>query len=330
MSPVFDLPHIFIVFQPGAGGNFVAGIISKLFNSDSSELHIANNGSSHTTIDRKIAGTDYLSFGTLFDDQLRFPSQEKRLAYYLKNIEKLEITTPQVIWSHDFTNIPLYQKFFPNSKTLVITQNSNLEKLVAIFMNVTKNLVDPTHTPPFPPEQWIHVNKHLDYILETGLSTVGDRCKYIVKNKFDISYQNIVKFVHIKQMLKVYGVLHLVDNTFSETKDLTNVVSFWTPGDSTTLEHTGINYDSYINKNCKQLPYSYLIEGRCDLLIDAIEYLVTDLNANKCAFIKMQFTKYRDAQDQLMLTNPYEYYSDLEKLSDRDLRAFLKDSNAKM
>lgn len=320
MNCVFELPHIFIVFQPGTGGNFIAGLLHKLINSDSSELHISNNGSSHTTIDRKVAGTDYMSFGTVYEDQLYFSSPEKRLTYYLENIEKLDgvITTPQVIWSHDFTNIPLYQNFFPNSKVLVITQNSNMEKLVAVCMNVVKNLMDPDHTAPFPPKQWENINKHLDFLLELGIrSIVGERSKDIVKNKFASANHNIVKFIRIRQMLGYYGLLHLVDKNFPPTRDVANNVLFRTSFDEFVKNMNappykiGLSYDSYINNECIQLPYSYLIEGRANLLVDAVGLLVEHLTDTERVDIAVKFNKYRDMQDQLLLTDPVEYYNRL-------------------
>lgn len=320
MNCVFELPHIFIVFQPGTGGNFIAGLISKLINSDSTELHISDNGSSHTVIDRKVAGTDYLSFGTVFDDQTFFPSQEQRLSYYLENIEKLDgvITTPQVVWSHDFTNIPLYQNFFPNSKVLVITQNSNIEKLVAVCMNVVKNLMDPDHVAPFPPKQWEKIVKQMDFLLELGLrNKVGERARDIVQNKFNNANHDIIKFIRLRQMLGYYGLLHLVDKNFPPTRDVANTVLFRTPWEEFVKNmnsppyRIGLPYDSYINNECIQLPYSYLIEGRANLLVDAIESLVNHLTNAERVDIAVKFNKYRDMQDQLLLADPVEYYNSL-------------------
>lgn len=322
MTCVFELPHVFIVFQPGTGGNFLAGLISKLINSNQSELHISNNGSSHTTIDRKVAGTDYMSFGTVFDDQLSFDSPEKRLTYYLENIKQLdgEITTPQVIWSHDFTNIPLYKNFFPNSKILVITQTSDIEKLVAVFMNVVKNWMDPHHIAPFPPKQWENIRKAVDFALERSLRPiVGERSKEIVENKFTEANFNLVKFIRIRNLLWYFGLLHLVDKNSPPTRDVTNVVLFRTPFEefiknmNGDLYKTGLPYESYITQDCVLLPYSYLIEGRANLLVDAIESTVGKLTDLQRIYIAVQFNKYRDMQDQTILTDPYKYFSDLKQ-----------------
>ena len=323
MNCVFELPHIFIVFQPGTGGNFIAGLLSKLINSDPSELYISNNGSSHTTIDRKVAGTDYMSFGTVFDDQTYFASPEKRLSYYLEKIEELdgEITTPQVIWSHDFSNIPLYKNFFPNSKILVITQNTDIEKLVAVCMNVVKNLMDPNHIAPFPPKQWENIVKQTDFLLGLGLrNIVGERSKDIMLNKFDDANHNIIKFIRLRQMLGYFGLLHLVDKKFPPTRDVANTVLFRTPWEEFIKNMNGppykigLPYESYLTSDCIQLPYSYLIEGRANLLIDAVGKLVDHLTDAERISIAVQFNKYRDMQDQTMLTDPCKYYQDLERV----------------
>lgn len=322
MNRVFELPHIFIVFQPGTSGNFVAGLLSKLINVDSSGLHISNNGSSHTLIERKVAGTDYLSFGTVFDDQTEFASPEQRISYYLENIEKLEgvITTPQVIWSHDFTNISLYQNFFPNAKVLVITQNSNIEKLVAVCMNITKNLMDPDHVAPFPLRQWNDIIRQTDFLLEIGLRRmVGERGKDIMQNKFADANHNIIKFVRLRQMLGYFGLLHLVDKRFPPNRDVSNNVLFRTPWEEFVKNMNGmpykigLPYESYITSDCVQLPYSYLIEGRANLLIEALSSLVGGLSAEERIYIALEFNKYRDMQHQTILTDPCKYYQDLER-----------------
>ena len=321
MNCIFELPHIFIVFQPGTGGNFIAGLLSKLISNDSSELHISTNGSSHTTIDRKVAGTDYMSLGTVFDDQTYFPSQEKRLNYYLEKIEELDgvITTPQVIWSHDFTNIPLYKEFFPNSKILVITQTTDIEKLVAVCMNVVKNWTDPHHIPPFPPKQWEKIRKQTNVALERSLrQVIGERSKEVVENQFSAANHNIVKFIRTRNLLWYFGLLHLVDKNSIPRRDVTNVVLFRTPFEEFIKDMSGPAYkvglpcESYYTQDCVLLPYRYLIEGRANLLVDAIESVVGTLTDSQRTYIAVQFNKYRDMQDQTILTNPYKYFSDLK------------------
>jgi len=323
MSSVFEFPHIFIVFPLGTGGNFLAGLISRLINSDQSELNISNNGSSHTTIDRKVAGTDYMSFGTVFDDQTYFISQEKRQHYYLEKIKQLDgkITTPQVIWSHDFTNIPLYKRFFPNSKILVVTQTTDTEKLVAVCMNIIKNWMDPNHVAPFPPKQWENICRAVDFMLERSLRQfVGERSKEVVENKFIDANHNLVKYVRIRNLLGHFGLLHLVDKNSPPTRDLTNVVFFRPPfeefiktmnGDSYKI---GLPYESYYTQDCVLLPYSYLIEGRANLLVDAIESTVGNLTDSQRIYIAVQFNKYRDSQDQTLLNDPFKYFSDLRSI----------------
>ena len=219
-----------------------------------------------------------MSFGTVYEDQLNFSSPSQRLNYYLENIKKLngEIARPQVIWTHDFSNIPLYRNFFPNSKILVITQNSNLEKLVAVLMNVAKNLVDPNFVAPFPPRQWADINKHLDFLLEAGLQNlVGkQKSKDIIKNKFNKDNRNLIKFLRTHQLLAYFGLLHLVDKNVVPTKDLANNVLFWNLSDNTEPIKIGLPYSALIDNECVQLPYSYLIEGQVNLLIDAVTSLV--------------------------------------------------------
>ena len=61
---VFDLEHIFIVFAPGAGGNFISGLLVNLITNKLSQLDISSTGSAHISMAKKAAKQDYISFGT--------------------------------------------------------------------------------------------------------------------------------------------------------------------------------------------------------------------------------------------------------------------------
>ena len=78
---IFDLEHIFIVFHPGAGGNFIASLLEKVVRKDVSSINIGTTGTAHTVNDRKIAGTDYLSFGTEVYEQSNFNSENDRINF---------------------------------------------------------------------------------------------------------------------------------------------------------------------------------------------------------------------------------------------------------
>ena len=82
-------------------------------------LNISDTGSSHTVLRDKSKGTDFLSFGTVPEEHELFKSQEERELFYLENIKNIysSISKPEVVWTHDFSNIPLYRKYFKNSKT---------------------------------------------------------------------------------------------------------------------------------------------------------------------------------------------------------------------
>jgi hypothetical protein len=109
-----------------------------------------------------------------------------------------------------------------------------------------------------------------------------------------------------------------VDKRVAPTKDVANNALFQTPWEEfiknmSVIYKIGLPYESYITNDCVQLPYSYLIENRDDLLIDAVESLVDNLTETERIYIIAQFNKYRASQDQTMLTDPYTYYTNLEK-----------------
>jgi len=145
MKTIFDSEHIFVVFHQGAGGNFVSSILRNIVNNCLENISITTSGSAHPEIDLKILGKDFLSFGTLPDDQLKFDSIEQKENFYISNIKKeyADNINKQIIWSHDFGNIPLYKKYFPNAKILVITQETVQEKIAVTCMNLLKTILAP-------------------------------------------------------------------------------------------------------------------------------------------------------------------------------------------
>ena len=102
-------PHIFVVFSPGAGGNFVSGLLNSIITREFETIEVAPNGSSHTVMYNKQPVGDSLSFGTHVEEHSVFTSEEEIESHYLNSIksEYTNVLSPIVTWTHNYSNIRL-------------------------------------------------------------------------------------------------------------------------------------------------------------------------------------------------------------------------------
>ena len=315
-SDFFELPHIFIVFNPGSGGNFLAGIFNRLLNSNLQDIHIAKDGSSHTHVSNKIIGTDFLSFGTLFEEHEQFQSEEDRESFYLTNIKKYytDITHPEVVWTHDFTNIPLYRKHFKNAKIFVITNDSVHEQMISVIMNISKTLLGNDAAIPLSKDIWeFSLNRWCDACMPELCKLVSiDRAKEILADRVNPDNKSILEYVTIRILFRYYRLWGGIDPSFTLPSVFNNVL--YPSKDSDIPYNVGPKLDSYIDDQCVVLPYRYLANADIHLLIKKITELFNrSLTNSEEDFIKTSFTKYRGAQNQTLLSDPVKYYTDLKK-----------------
>lgn len=296
---VFDLPHIFIVFPPGAGGNFIAGLLTKLTSNDLTALGISSVGSSHTTMDKKKDGKDYLSFGTFIESRSKFNTPEDRINFFRSKIT--DITTPQVTWTHDKNNIDDYTNVFPNAKILVITTDSEQEQLVTTFMYCVKNMLDPTAPTPWSTEQRQRFMEYWNSLLKDDLSKVvpTNRIPHAMED------QDLAKYFHIIRKLKSYRLLEYKDEPIPPAG---------------LLDPEPYNISKYINNRCTVLPYKYLIDNDLDLLLSCLSEIVP-MNKQQEEYVTEMFNAYRMKQDLNMLENPYEFLRQLTMTADAKIKA---------
>ena len=308
---IFDLAHIFIVFHPGASGNFIASLLEKVLKNDTDTINVGVSGTAHTLINRKISGTDYLSFGTEVDEQSAFNSEEDRIDFYLDKIksEYTDVSTPHIIWSHDFTNIPLYKKFFPNSKILVITQESDMEKVAVVLFNVTKNILDLNTINPLTEKRRIEVMRMWHHGMRMELSNMlgESRVRTLDKNS------KLVRYISFSRMLKYYGLAKLLD-PIDRQPDLVNTILY--PHKELLIlgkiPYTiGKPYSEYTD-GCIKLPFIYLMQDDVNMLINSLSNII-DLDEVKIQIILNNYKKYRSAQNQEILSNPIAYYVRLKE-----------------
>lgn len=304
---IFELEHIFIVFHPGAAGNFIASLVEKLLRNDSSGINIGSAGTAHTLINRKIAGTDYLSFGTEVDDQSNFNSEDERIDFYLEKIktEYNDVSSPQVIWSHDFTNIPLYKKYFPNSKVIVITQETINEKLAVTLFNVGKNILDPGTINPLTEKRAIEVMRMWNHILTMKLvKLIGESNTRAIKKD-----SKLYRYMSYAMIMSYYGLDAFIETGNESQPDLVNTVLY--PEKAALIlgkspYTVGKPYSEYTT-GCVKLPFKYLMDKDINLLTNTLSQII-DLDETKKKIIEDNFNKYYAAQNQKLLNDPMAYY----------------------
>jgi hypothetical protein len=303
---VFELEHIFIVFHPGAGGNFIASLLEKVVKNDDASINVSTSGAAHTLINRKIAGTDYLSFGTEIDEQSNFKNQDERIDFYLDKIksEYADVTTSQIIWSHDFTNIPIYKKFFPNSKIIVITQESIKEKIAVVIFNVAKNILDLSAVNPLTEKRMIEVMNMWNHGMRMDLiHLVGEsKAKTLRKDS------KLIRYISFSRMMLYYKLNKFLESNI-EQDDFVNTVLY--PSKELLIMGkppftVGKNYSEY-TVDCVKLPFRYLMDNDVTLLIDAISGIIT-LDDDKKKIIIDNYNLYRNAQNQEVLDDPVQYF----------------------
>lgn len=326
MLPVFELPHIFVIFQPGAGGNFISGLLTKIISNDLGFLPVSSSGSSHTTIDKKIAGVDYMSFGTITEDRSEFPTEEDRINFYLDNIRKHygDVKSPQVVWTHDFLNIPIYKNFFPNSKILIVTQDTHREKLIVMAQSITKNLMDPDSNSPLTDSQWAK----LDITWKAGarlelnriFSDNYDLVEHIIKNRF--RYKNLMTYVLFKKLLNFNGMLpYLGERTEGNWGDLSNNILSYnfnhTSDQSSPIHIIGPEYKwLYGLVPAVLFPYKCIIDNDVDAAINLFgAVLDRTLDTEQQDFVTENFNNYKNGQNQDIFTDVINYYQQLKQLA---------------
>lgn len=308
---IFELPHIFVVFHPGASGNFIASLLEKLINNDTDIINTNSSGAAHTLISRKIQGTDYLSFGTEVDEHSNFQIESERIEFYLNKIktEYNEVTTPQVVWSHDFTNIPLYKQFFPNAKILTITQESETEKVAVVLLHVIKNILDPNTVNPVTEKRMAEILMLWNFAVKSELTRLLGKEKAELVNADSTSY----RYVSFMKMLSYYQV-NISDDLSVSKFDCINTVLY--PNKQLMMQGKapytiGKTYSEYTT-DCIKLPFKYLIDNDVELLTTTLSNIVP-IDDDKKKIIMTNYEKYRNSQNQQIISDPIRYYITLKQ-----------------
>jgi len=334
-NPFFDLGHVFIVFGPGSGGNFIAGLLDKLMKQQFVKLDISIGGSSHTVSTNKHVDGDSLSFGTISDEQVEFNSQTEREHYYIQKIneEYANVISPQITWTHDFTNIPVYKKYFKNCRILTITHDSYTSRLTSVYMHVTKVFFNPNFIVPIKePYKSTHFNIWEHNCKSALVPYVGIDVATDIFNKRTLEQyaKDIITYLSLRAISRYYGLFNYSQGIPS-SEPCRYDFALYPNKDNSQLHDIGENYSDYIDGSDATLTYSYLINDRPILLLDAIEKILQrTLSVDENRFILTEYATYREFQNQQILLDPVAYYRTIEKTALahlEKLKHYYSDSN---
>lgn len=311
----FNLPHIFVVFSPGTGGNFLSGLCHRIINNDFRNLEIQSVGSSHNII------PDCLNFGTISQETVFFGSKENQEKYYLEKIiaKYSNVTCPMVTWTHDFSNIQLYRKYFKNAKIISITCNNDEEKLSGLLLNITKMLFRNSQEWPLGQGLAKFLSSNLEFGSKLELKSILksqyiDQIDLMYDQRFNDHYKNIVNFSIIRANLRYFGFLNRVDRVFYKELPVLDYVFYQNKNEKSNIMYCIENTLTHYHQLCDHnLSFSYLTDGNSLLLESLLEFInEKTLDFNQKNFINQSFEKYLSVQNHTILHDPKAFYANFK------------------
>jgi hypothetical protein len=321
MNNVFELPHIFVVFHPGAAGNFMTNLIRNILN-EGVNVQVSSIGSCHDDSSASKLAFEYFSCGIFYPEQYKIKphSFDNRVQFYKNKLLSLTqpITSPVVTWTHDFTNIPLYRKLFPNCKILVITQETIDEKLIITAMQQLKNILakDLISMIPAETKNWFfNIWKDSCRVKISELTNDTSFIEKMLDDRFNDAYRDIIEYASIFSMLDRYGLTPAIDDL--PTEDRVNYVAYYGAVVKSSKPLIIVkSYNECIDNDCILLPYSSIIHNNNDRVIEQLYYLIGNLSDTQKNTITFKLNQYVDGQPKSLVSSPLQY---LRQLRDKAL-----------
>ena len=287
----FELAHTFVVAISGASGSFVTKLLGMLYDENRSDLIFSETGNAHeSTPPGGTWLTHRLSCGVTPSTEPYFDNLAERINYYRGLIEastwRYFHKHPGVTFTHIHGNIPLYKVLFPKSKILVITCDTIEEKAASLLHVILKYMIGD------PPASGGYTSGRPDWLSRIHaliLTHIGqqhiDIVDIIIKDLH--KYTDIILYFSLKQRFFEFNFGTNIDNI-----DTINIEDF---------------------ENCTILPYSCIMKGDSELFLQILESIhnskFTD-SQNECAL--RNFKRYYACQNQLILSDPLEFFNQLE------------------
>lgn len=337
MDSIYSCRHIFLVYSGGGGGNWVSRLISNLREGNLEKISLTSSGSSHSQVDLKNLGEDHICFGTIPTSLKIEHHSPVRHRLYLDKISRMEVKD-LVVWSHDFSNIELYRKYFPQSKVLAIIAHSPAAKLSNLFMRINKINFDISSTKPYSIQEDRRVQLTWTLMIKQGLVDHGftdQQSRDIIRsnNRDLLLYAAVWSYLNYYALLGYLESGHAIGDRFDRVLypqqcsiDFINRYINCDPIDIELSVDRSINrrWDklvdlgelncSYLDSQVVQMDYNIFVSRSTDQFVEIIRSVLDrELTVQEQGYIKSQFEYYIDHQDPIILSNPRQYYHNIKR-----------------
>ena len=316
----YQLPHIFVVFRPGAAGNFLSGLIDNVDSHNLGKILLSSGGHAHynSIVERKKLGIDHISLGMgIAGVDQHFFSDDEKVEFYREKINSTNYENKRyVTWTHNFTNIPLYKKLFPACKILVIKEDTLRERLVSMIMAINKNHFSKDQQMPIPPLDRIKPEIYKKTFISNNF------LKYYPNKIYKVGHDDVDKHVMYQSHLECQGLANynqsLLDRKIDYLDDNKNPsLTFF----ERRAQHSiGFHHSENVDHHIRLLD---ILSANTDNIIHAIEFLLDrSVNVAEKAYIIESVVNYKNSQDQCLLKDPYEYLFLTKEKADNIVSAF--------
>jgi hypothetical protein len=311
----YNQPHIFVIFRPGAGGNFISGLLDNLLRQNFNTLKISDSGRAHynNIVERKKVGKDYLSFGSgLHFADPEFFTLEEKIQFYKNGIDNSDyLNQPYVTWTHAFENIPIYRSLFPNGQILSINEDTLKERLTALIMHVNKNHFSNDNQYPFPAEY-----QHKPELFK----------ELITKDVFSRSYPGKIyqpghldldKLMIYRHFLKYHKLEKYLDY------DLAAKIPYEDNGSGAFKKaHFSVNRH-YVSLCSTEINFGDILTRSTDKIVREFETILKrQLSSQELQYMAHSLNEYIKSQNSDIISDPKKYLDDIKEKADMIVSAF--------
>jgi hypothetical protein len=319
MTNFYNQSHIFVVFRPGAGGNFISSLLDNLLQQNFNTVKLSDSGRAHynNIVERKRLGKDYLSFGSglLFADP-KFPTVDEKIKFYKNGIDNSDyLNQPYITWTHSFGNIPIYRSIFPNGQILSISEDTLKERLAGLIMHVNKNHFSNDNQFPFPAEHQIKPQLFKATVISNVFS-ISYPGKIYQSGHLDIDRLMLYKYFLKSSKLEKYLNYDLEAKIPYEDTDSEELILTKNIGQFSVDRH-------YISLCSSTINYSDILNGSADKIVREFEtVLKRPLTDRELQCVDNSLDEYVKSQNLDIISDPKKYLDDIKEKADMIVSAF--------
>lgn len=321
----YNQPHVFVVFRPGTGGNFISNLIDNLMSQSLSDVKISSSGHVHynSIVERKRSGIDHLSCGSgLPGMDIQFFSPEEKINYFKKKIDMSDYQDkPYITWTHSFDNIPVYKSLFPNCRIMVINDDTLQERLTSLIMNINKNHFSSDSQTPFLKEDKIRPTVFKIKIIANTFSRLYQSKEY------QSGHIDLDMFLMYSCFLRIHGLEKYTGMSYD------SIIPYEDTATNTELNFLESNAQfsigrQFISQCDSFLNFRDILTKSAEEVIESVEIVMgRSLDNHEVDYIKLSLDKYVDSQNSVIVNDPLRYIASIKEKADTIVSAFKNKSN---